>query len=116
VIDDEVPRRAVDDQMWEAYLSRLRPEVSSFERELRPDSTPAFSDLVIGEDQVWALHYPAPGGLTNEWSVYVRRTGERITTMSFPREFRLLDVTRTLALGVSRSDMGVESIVAYRLP
>lgn len=92
-----------------------------------PDSFPVVGDLRVAEEgEVWVAEYAPPdrstpspmhtrpATISNVWHVF-DDSGSYAGTVSFPKRFVALYVSRDLVVGVERDDLDVERISAFRV-
>jgi len=108
-------------RMWDSVLTRL---ATSYARDawssealarkglqqilVRPRFLPVIIDAVIGRDGTMWLRKGPGGGSDAEWLV-LSPAGRAVGTVKLPSSTRVLDVTSTAALGVSRDADDLES-------
>lgn len=64
---------------------------------------------------IWARHAPFPGRDHERWDV-LDPSGLHLGVVELPPRFELTDVDQTSALGIGADDLGIESVLALRLP
>lgn len=77
---------------------------------------PAWAGMLVdGSGCVWARWAPRPGRDRETWDV-LDPAGLHLGVVEFPPRFELTDVGRDAALGIGADDLGIESVLALRLP
>lgn len=131
-VADADRRRLV--QAWrDIWYDRLdNPEIQyvlhTLEESPLPDAFPAFDPQVlddqgrrIGESllidsdgNLWVAEYRPPGNDLPRWSVF-DADGRWLGELTLPERFTLTDAGSDYLLGVSRDELGVESVMLYGL-
>lgn len=116
IMRDLTLRRPLDDRIRSAFEDGLSSErLERFATSHYPDSLPAFDGVVVGDERIWALRYPAPSDTARRWSVY-GEDGTPMGIVAFPTGFELSAVQGGRAYGVHTDEMGVERIRVFSIP
>ncbi len=117
VVRDATPLRPVTSAVQDAWSAAHEEAfVALFEGVPFPDSLPAFARAVVGDGQVWALHYDIPGTVGEHWGVYDLTDGVRKSVVAFPPGFQLRSVRDGRVYGFSTDDFGIERPQVYEVP
>lgn len=113
LVRDLTPRRPVDADLRARFEDAIPAErVEELATSHYPDSVPAFDHVVVGDEKIWARHYPAPMDTASYWSVY-GKDGAAEGIVAFPLSFELTAVHGGRAYGVDTDEMDVERIQVY---
>jgi hypothetical protein len=130
VIRWDAPEEPVTDEDW-SYLDRSRiafldeyPEEGALIPPLgslpRPDAKPAFAGIMVDPlGRVWLQAYgrygvtgPEP---SSRWQVFLA-TGEWLAEVHMPRGLRVLAISDSSVLGVTRRELDLEQLQVHSLP
>jgi hypothetical protein len=115
-IRDAAPRRATTAAHRDTWTANTDDFfVAATEGIPFPDSLPAFSRSVVGDDGFWALHYDVPGMTGQHWRVY-DTDGTRLRVVAFPPGFDLQFVREGRAYGIHEDALGIQRPQVYRVP
>ncbi len=107
---------AVRDLFTQSVPDEARAQVLSIlDRTPRPDSIPAFADMLVDAGGlVWLQRWGPPLGPSPEWSIH-DGAGRTVARVDFGRPVRLFGVTDSIAFGALEDEYGADVFAAWRV-